>query len=710
VAAVKVALLARPPPTGALVVRANVDGALIKVDGKESGFTPGVVEGVVAGGHSVELVSEGRERFAQKVEVVANERAFVDAHLRYAGPSVEAATKSLARASDAPGSITVITREELRAFGYQTLAEALRAVRGIYISDDRTYTYLGFRGVSPLGDFDSRVLILVDGHIVSDPWVDQAYVGREFDVDLEQVERIEVVRGGGSALYGTGAIFGVINVVYRSADDGARGDLEGGLGSLDEVHGRATASYGAGRYSVLASAAAFDALGDRIYVSPEPIDGQTLSPTNDRERAFHAELKARAGDFSLLGSFNTRRKDSPTAQFEVLFGRAESSKDNIGFVEGRYDHVFGEATAFTARAYYDGSRFVGRYPFASDTDPNTAVVSGDNGGADVVGGELRLQLPELARNTLSAGVEAQDRFHVFENSYTPGVTPITYDYGEKILSVYANDAVRLTSSLALHAGARVDDYTDSFGVAFSPRLALVGHFYEGATTKLLAARSFRAPTIYERFYADNVTQVPAPNLQPELSQNVELEHTHPITDEASITGALFYTELSQLIELLPVAGQGVLQYQNAPGTIRSYGAEVEVRYRPGPYLLLDGWYAYQHTRDDDGLALDNSPTHTGAARAMVPVIPELLNAATELIYNSARYTPPDLDGNRDLVGELLSWNLVLSGSYARYHLRWQAGVFNLLDQRVELPAVAMPPGVNVAQYGRIFRLTAGVGF
>ena len=219
-AEVKAALVPRPPPTGALVVRANVDGALIIVDGKESGFTPGVVEGVTVGKHAVSIDAEGRERFTRDVDVVANERSFVDAHLRYAGPSVEAATKSLARASDAPGSITVITREELRAFGYQTVAEALRAVRGIFVSDDRSYTTLGFRGISPLGDYNNRVLILVDGHAVYDPWVDQGYVARDLDVDLDDVERIEVVRGGGSALYGTGAVFGVINVVHRAPDEG----------------------------------------------------------------------------------------------------------------------------------------------------------------------------------------------------------------------------------------------------------------------------------------------------------------------------------------------------------------------------------------------------------------------------------------------------------------------------------------------------------
>jgi outer membrane receptor for ferrienterochelin and colicins len=697
------------PPVGALVVRANLDGALISIDGKESGFTPGVIEGVVAGAHVVTVEAEGRERFRAEVTVPAEGRSFVDAHLRSGGERVEAATKSLRRASDAPGSITVISPQELRAFGYQTLGEALRAVRGIYFSDDRTYTYVGFRGFSPLGDFNSRVLILLDGHTVADPWVDQAYVGREFDVDLETVERVEVVRGGGSALYGTGAIFGVINVVQRPPGDGAHGDLEGGLGTLGEAHARATLSGGSGTLHALATAALADAQGDRAYLSPEPIGGQSISLTNDAERAFHAGLKLQAGDFSLAAMFNTRRKSSPTGQFGVAFPHEQRSTDTIGFVEARFDHGPLDQTHFTARAYYDGSRFRGLYNLPNPTVPEATQLTVNTGGADAVGAELRLQLPEVVRNRLSVGAEGQDRFRVFQTADTPGLAPLSDTHTEQVLSIYVNDEVRLSSWLTLTAGARLDDHLDSFGVVFTPRAALIAHPYEGATTKLLASRSFRAPTIYERYYADYVTQVPAPGLRPEVAQQLELEHTHPFTDELSATATLYAQTLTQLIDLEP-RPDGLLQYVNTPGTVRTYGAELELRYRPTPELLVEGFVGATHVRSERDQALDNSPAQTGGARVMLPVISEALILASELLYTGPRSAPVDASGVRPQVGETLDWNLVVSGSVPRRHLRYQAGVFNLLDQHVELPAVGMPQGVRVAQYGRTLRLTLGFGF
>src|SRR6185295_8567422 len=124
---------------------------------------------------------------------------------RYAPPPVEAASKRLLAVDEAPASTTVITAEEIRAFGYTTLAQALQVVRGFYLTDDRTYTATGVRGFSPPGDYNTRILILWDGHAMNDVWIGQGFVERGLNVDLNEVERIEIVRGPGSALYGTGA-------------------------------------------------------------------------------------------------------------------------------------------------------------------------------------------------------------------------------------------------------------------------------------------------------------------------------------------------------------------------------------------------------------------------------------------------------------------------------------------------------------------------
>src|SRR5205085_11302639 len=122
---------------------------------------------------------------------------------------VSAASRTPEPGQDAPSSASIVPSAELRGMGYAPISAALRGVRGAYLTDDRHYTPVGFRGFSNLGDYGNRVLVLVDGHPLNDNYVGSSYVGFDARTDLEDVERIEVVRGAGSVLYGTGAFFGV---------------------------------------------------------------------------------------------------------------------------------------------------------------------------------------------------------------------------------------------------------------------------------------------------------------------------------------------------------------------------------------------------------------------------------------------------------------------------------------------------------------------
>ena len=104
---------------------------------------------------------------------------------------------------------------ELAAFASPTIAEAVRGVPGVYLSDDRSYVTFGMRGLGRLGSYGNRILVTYDGQPMNDDWIGSSYVGYDGLTDLGDVQRIEVVRGPGSVLYGTNALSGVINVVSR---------------------------------------------------------------------------------------------------------------------------------------------------------------------------------------------------------------------------------------------------------------------------------------------------------------------------------------------------------------------------------------------------------------------------------------------------------------------------------------------------------------
>src|ERR1017187_10422870 len=129
--------------------------------------------------------------------------------------SVYGASGYKQKVADAPASITIITGDEIRRYGYRTLADALRDVPGFYVIYDRVYDYLGERGFGRPADYNSRFLLLVDGHRVNDNLFDQAFIGNDFPVDVDLIDRIEVIRGPNSSLYIASALLGVINVVTK---------------------------------------------------------------------------------------------------------------------------------------------------------------------------------------------------------------------------------------------------------------------------------------------------------------------------------------------------------------------------------------------------------------------------------------------------------------------------------------------------------------
>lgn len=702
--AAKVALTERPQPTGKVVVTANRANALVRVDGRDSGFTPTVLT-LGVGTHRVEVSAEDVTPLVRDVTVTEDGETRVDAELRYAPPQVAAASKSQLSVDEAPASVTVITREELRAFGYQTVTEALQLVRGFFLADDRIYTYVGVRGFQPPGDLNTRILVLWDGHPTNDVWAGQGFAGRDFDVDLSAIERIEVVRGPASLLFGTGAFFGVVNVVPRkTVGDGRNVEAVVGAGGQNAVKARALASLGSRGRSLSLTGGALFAEGAPLTDFGQGRVVQGL----DGERALGLTLHGEYDGLSLVAKLQQRRKQAPSAPLGSAFGVPGTEyTDARGFAELRYEKTWSRVT-LNARAAYDASRYRGYY--AQLDDEGNRFRETDTGGADWFSGEVRAGVTLFDGNRLTGSFEAQGQLV----TQTPvGLPPDPHT--RVLLSGTLLDEWKVTSWLFVQGGLRVDKYFDLPDVALSPRGAVVARLYDGGLTKLVVGRAFRAPTVYETYFNDNnVTQrIPSTPPRPELITTFEGEHSHDLTPELRATVGGYYNLIDQLIVLSEddvepplCSGAGeptqCVVYGNSPGRVTAGGVEAQVRWQPGRFTLVDATYSFVLV-GGAGAAQASYPMHLAGLRAMVPLKEGLVRLSGQALYQSSRLAS---DGTR--LGEALLLNVGLSGEYGP--VRYFAGVQNLLDQRYSVPVLSEVAFGRVPQYGRTFMLEVAAGF
>jgi iron complex outermembrane receptor protein len=315
---------------------------------------------------------------------------------------ISGAAKYDQTARQAPASVTIITSEDIERYGYRTLADALMTVRGFFVSYDRNYTYVGVRGFSRPTDYNNRILLLLDGHTVNENVYGSALLGSEFPIELDVVDHIEIVRGPGSALYGTGAMLAVVNVVLKkgSALDGGRLALGGG--SYRRMHG----SLSAGKEleegpDLLVSAFGTDVHGQDLFY-PEydtPENGDGVARDLDSDRSYGAIASASWGDFRLTGLWTSRDKGIPTGAWEVEFGdEGARTSDRRQFLDLRYERGVTPNLLLTARVYADHYGYKGAYPYE--------LLSFDGTDDDWYGGEVRARWDPLPNNRLTVGAES----------------------------------------------------------------------------------------------------------------------------------------------------------------------------------------------------------------------------------------------------------------------------------------------------------------
>lgn len=690
------------PQLGAVVVNADVRDALITVDGQPYGFTPAVLN-VPVGQHVVRIAHSGFRPITQTVEVSTKTQARVDVQLALL-EEVTAASRVTESVEDAPASVTIVTRQELRAMGYPSIAEAVRGIRGLYLSDDRSYVTIGVRGFSRPGDYGNRILILLDGQPMNDNYIWSSYVGFDGRVDIEDVERIEVVRGPGSVLYGTSAFFGVINLVTRSREEPSQREAQ--VSAVEHGVGRARVTavqrFGkdAGAWVTVSGArgAGRDFFFREIVADPRDPNAETGAnglPVDGNARGvddFTAGMvtgRAWYKAATIQWFLNSRKKTLPTGEYGTIFGDGRNHfTDTRGMVEARFEPQLSKLVQSMSRAHVNLYDFDGLSTYPAPDGPSRDTYRGRWGGLEqrlvfTPGSRLRATVGgELIRHVrASQRGEADTGPYVFDARGNPGRDdPFTVAAG------YVLADATLTDRLKLSGGARLDYYSslDKFEItdALNPRLAAIIKPYDGGNLKIMAGKAFRAPSVYELYYT-STTQLAPVGLRPEQIFSGEVEFSHKITPTVSAIVAGFTNYVDRLIELQEPT-PGINQYANSKSPVLVYGGEAEVRREWRAGWMVAATTSVQKARylDDPTLRdVPNSPDVLGSVKGAVPIIGRSVMGMTRLTIEGPRpdRNVRDTDPPQGRTETGVIWDLVLSGEAEKLGVRYNLGAYNLMD-------------------------------
>jgi len=642
----------------------------------------------------------------QRVAAQTDDSPAIDdtlAMLREAG-EVVAASRRPQPVREAPSDVTVVTADEIRAFGYRTLGEVLAHCRGFFVTYDRNYTYIGSRGFSRSGDYNARVLVLLNGHRLNDNVYGAVLPGLDFPVDLDLVDRIEIARGPGSALYGSNAMFGVINVITRKPPDldGYRGRVETGSFTT----GGFALSFGTPAdkpVDVLVSTTILASEGQDLYF-PEFDDGVTngMAGGDDGTTAGSAFATVRRGRFRGQAVWSEREKEVPTASFETVFddGR-ERTEDGRALLQGVYERPIGISHRMSASLSYDRTWYRGEYPY----DYPPVVVNQDEDLGEWITTTAQFDLDAGPVTRVTTGFEYEYHLRVHQTNFDPdGTTYLDDDHPFQAASVFAQLEQRIGTRVLVSFGGRYD-YRSDFEDSLNPRLALVYLANARTTLKYLAGRAFRAPNAYERYYDLPGSQVSDPALEPETILTHELLWSQRIGEQVDATFSAYHYELNRWIAQSADPGSGVLLTSNEDD-VRSNGLEAELRFRTGAGLTGFGSITYNDPEtEDSGASIPGSPRVVGNLGFLVPVPRTGLQLAPAL-----RFVGRQTSLAGDDVASYAICDLTLTNRRPWRGIAFSASIYNLFGRSFGDVVGAEFVQTTIPQDGRNFRVTAGWAF
>lgn len=544
-----------------------------------------------------------------------------------------------------PGATSIITAAELESMGAQDIDEALEMVPGLHVSHS-SFIYASryfIRGI--VSTYNPHTLLLVNGIPQTSLFTGDrgermvAMTG----LPVSMIERIEIIRGPGSAVYGADAFAGVINIITRKAGNAPRGQATVSHGSFDTGRASVMQNAALGPVQALLSLAVGKSEGDNPVIasdlqsSLDTLFGTSASlapgPANLAWENLDIRSDLQWDDFLLRLSWRRSEGETgqginesldPAARFPHHHGTVDLTwSDPYRWAhwqpEIQLSYLYSDFRNPTYIRQYPPGAFGGLFPDGMLQKPElseenarinvTALYSGLDGhririGAGSYWGDI-FKTTDAINYQLVPGNPIPQPVPLHEVSDTPEA--FLPENQRTAHHVFVQDEWQLANDWELTAGIRHDDYSD-IGDATNPRLALVWSPRQDLTTKLMYGEAFRPPAFFELYARNNPVALGNPQLKPEKLKSAELALSWEPMSSLVWDLNLYTFRIHDFIDFVDDPGSNTFTAQNT-GRIRGNGVETELRHQLRDNLQLLVNYSYQHARDQDtdaplGLAPD----------------------------------------------------------------------------------------------------------
>ncbi|MCP4130828.1 MAG: TonB-dependent receptor [bacterium] len=627
------------------------------------------------------------------------------------------ATKNLMNARRAPAITTVITADEMRGMGARNLMDVLSNVPGFGIYQKPNTPqgrFVEVRGI--LTAFSEKVLLLIDNHPMNNGY-DGSWALHAFnDLMVENIKRVEIIRGPGSALFGANAFVGIINVITKMPED-IENQLSATGGSFDTWKYDASLSYKGEKFQISGHAEYYDTDGPASFIEHDALgnSGDTL----EWSKKYDFGLRMAYGDFSFTGRVIDKEygpfignmfalNDETVWKVKQFFGDifyTKSLTEDLDIMVKLYGD------------YYDFNAFLEVMPDGFTGGNDNGMIGNPMIKTKSFGGEITANYV-LGDHLMTGGtsygnlklfdVEAYDNYS--NQTYTEVVRApdfVKNNTDRNIWAVYLQNMWEISAYDSLTLGVRHDNYSD-FGGTTNPRIGYVHEFKNNMIIKFLYGSAFRAPSFTELYTVNNVVVAGNPDLDPEKIQTYEVGLEIPFLKHYTLSLNYFHNDIEDLIGIGPSPGPGQPRpFINTDGKTQVDGAEaqLELYFAKDKYGYLN--CSYQDAKDKNDKALPFVPDWKANA-GMNYALSKYFNANVNVSWIGKM--PRRETDLRDDVDSYTLVDLTLIAKEFYKGLEIRGSVYNLFDEDSRDPSPNVKVTNDLPCNARMFLVEARYNF